>query len=531
MRTARVSDEGLGLVEVVIGMLMLGILAISLLPALGRASAFPRNSPRPRPRRVISTRWSRMPAPHPRAPRSVRSPRVPRSPMARAPTSQSRPYTIPPAAQRAPLCRDAHRNGRIRCTVGARGRTGVYPMTPADEPLEAEAGCRSSNSSSICLIALGRSHRGGDDPHQLVANTGNVLSETEATNRGQLVSSAIERAVRNALAVEVIGGRRCECTHRSAESGVPGLRARRRRGQHDAERRPPGHTWPEWQDGIDAIPGEPSTRGRRGRHRHLRFQIATTRRPCGSSARSPLAIRQESPRHAGPGSPERTRRRGRGLIAVVFVMLVGVVVAPAVAARSYSPSVQTPQTGLRPRRSSPQNPAAMRRSLTWPEPATPASSRSPPADPRVQCDGRSHDRLTAGRAGRRGVATGCPTADTTYVVISSTGTGADGSSATVDAVYPWIVSYEQQAGGVLAYFANGVSLRGTYAGDIVVRSGDYTCAADGTLDGDLYVTRGSATFSRDCTVYGDVWTYGDVDGSSQRITIAGNVKAGGTTDG
>ena len=59
-----------------------------------------------------------------------------------------------------------------------------------------------------------------------------------------------------------------------------------------------------------------------------------------------------------------------------------------------------------------------------------------------------------------GVATGCPTADTTFVVITSTGTGSDGSTATVDAVYPWIVSWEQQAGGVLAYFANGVSLRG-----------------------------------------------------------------------
>lgn len=126
-----------------------------------------------------------------------------------------------------------------------------------------------------------------------------------------------------------------------------------------------------------------------------------------------------------------------------------------------------------------------------------------------------------------GVSTGCPTADTKFVVITSTGTGPDGSTTTVDAVYPWIVAWEQQAGGVLAYFASGVSLRGTYAGDIVVRGGDYNCAAEGTLDGDLYVTRGSATFSRDCTVFGDVWTYGNVDGSSQRIHITGNVKAGG----
>ncbi|MBW9094080.1 hypothetical protein JNB62_10330 [Microbacterium jejuense] len=126
--------------------------------------------------------------------------------------------------------------------------------------------------------------------------------------------------------------------------------------------------------------------------------------------------------------------------------------------------------------------------------------------------------------------TACPT-ENSWVVIRSIGTGLDGSTATIDSVYPWIVSWEQQAGGVLAYYANGVSLRGTYAGDIVVRSGDYTCAADGTLNGDLYVTRGTATFSRDCTVLGDVWTYGDVDGSSQRITITGNVKAGGAVTG
>jgi Tfp pilus assembly protein PilX len=125
-----------------------------------------------------------------------------------------------------------------------------------------------------------------------------------------------------------------------------------------------------------------------------------------------------------------------------------------------------------------------------------------------------------------GLSQGCPTPDTKFVVISSTGTGPNGSSTTVDAVYPWIVTWEQQAGGVLAYFASGVSLRGTYAGDIVVRSGDYSCAAEGTLDGDLYVTRGRAIFSRDCTVYGDVWTYGDIDGASQRINITGNVKAG-----
>lgn len=126
-----------------------------------------------------------------------------------------------------------------------------------------------------------------------------------------------------------------------------------------------------------------------------------------------------------------------------------------------------------------------------------------------------------------GLSATCPGDEPGWMVIRSTGQGADGSIITVDSVYPWEVRWEEQAGGVLAYFANGVSLRGTYAGDIVVREGDYTCAAEGTLDGDLYVTRGDATFSRDCTVYGDVWTRDGVDGSAQRINITGNVKTGG----
>jgi hypothetical protein len=125
----------------------------------------------------------------------------------------------------------------------------------------------------------------------------------------------------------------------------------------------------------------------------------------------------------------------------------------------------------------------------------------------------------------------CPAAasddDDGWVVIRSTGTGLDGSETTIDSVYPWTVTYELQAGGVLAYFASGVSLRGTYAGDIVVRGGDYTCENEGTLDGDLYVTRGIADFSRACTVLGDVWTYGNVNGSAQQINVTGNVKAGG----
>lgn len=128
-----------------------------------------------------------------------------------------------------------------------------------------------------------------------------------------------------------------------------------------------------------------------------------------------------------------------------------------------------------------------------------------------------------------GVAQACPTFDSKFVVIHSVGTDARGGSATLDAVYPWLVSYEQQAGGVLAYFAGGVtSTVSNYTGDLVVRSGNYSCANEGTINGDLYVTHGSVNLSRECTVNGNIWARNDVDASSQKITVTGDIKAGGT---
>lgn len=127
-----------------------------------------------------------------------------------------------------------------------------------------------------------------------------------------------------------------------------------------------------------------------------------------------------------------------------------------------------------------------------------------------------------------GLTASCPTSSSTFVVIKSTGSTTDGTTATIDAVYPWVVTYQQQAGGVLTYFSNGVTTQSSsYTGDLVVRSGNYGCTNAGTINGNIYVTNGNANFSSACTVNGNVWASGNVTSSSQNLTITGQIKAGG----
>ncbi len=127
-----------------------------------------------------------------------------------------------------------------------------------------------------------------------------------------------------------------------------------------------------------------------------------------------------------------------------------------------------------------------------------------------------------------GVAVGCPTSASRYVVIRSTGTGADGSTATIDSVYPWQVTYSQQPGGVVTYFSGGYTAGVShYTGDLVLRDGDWNCNIGGTLTGDLYVLEGTTTFSNNCTINGDVWSNGSVSNNSQAVTVNGDITTNG----
>lgn len=130
-----------------------------------------------------------------------------------------------------------------------------------------------------------------------------------------------------------------------------------------------------------------------------------------------------------------------------------------------------------------------------------------------------------------GVSAGCPSSTTRYVVIRSTGTGTDGSTTTIDAVYPWQVTYSQQPGGVVTYFSGGFAAGVShYTGDLVLRDGNWSCNIDGILDGDLYVLQGTVNFANNCQVNGDIWSDGNVTSNSQAVKVRGDITTNGYVD-
>lgn len=121
-----------------------------------------------------------------------------------------------------------------------------------------------------------------------------VLSETEATNRGQLVSSAIERAVRNGLAIQVSGGNTLQ-----VHTSLPGARACQGIDLSGGVARLKissgalGTGWPAWQDGVTQIPGQPLLTAS-GSTVTYAFQLNTSTAPVrfmGTvSARNPTGV-------------------------------------------------------------------------------------------------------------------------------------------------------------------------------------------------------------------------------------------------
>ena len=114
----------------------------------------------------------------------------------------------------------------------------------------------------------------------------------------------------------------------------------------------------------------------------------------------------------------------------------------------------------------------------------------------------------------------CPSETTEFIVINSVGTGPDGSTSEIDAVYRWVKTVEEVPGGTLAYFAGSVGgQKSIYDGDLVVRKGTYTCPNEGVIDGDLYVTDGTVSLSSKCHVTGSIYSYGEVYSNSQDVKV------------
>lgn len=152
-------------------------------------------------------------------------------------------------------------------------------MTPATDLQDAEAGLSLIELIMYVLIAsvvlgavtmiLINSWRTQED----------VLSQTEATNQGQLVSSAIERAVRNGLAVEVSGGDTLRVhTTLSGERECQGMSLSGGAASLTMTSGALGTGWPVWQSGIVAIPGEPLLEAD-GSNVSYAFQIDTSTAP------------------------------------------------------------------------------------------------------------------------------------------------------------------------------------------------------------------------------------------------------------
>lgn len=122
----------------------------------------------------------------------------------------------------------------------------------------------------------------------------------------------------------------------------------------------------------------------------------------------------------------------------------------------------------------------------------------------------------------------CPTIDTTYVVIRSTGTGPNATTATIDSVYRWSASYSDVPGGVVTYFSGSVSQGVShYTGDLVLRNGNWSCTEGGLLEGDLYVLNGTVTLSNNCVIRGDIYAKREVRSTSQNWHVESRTSASG----
>lgn len=139
----------------------------------------------------------------------------------------------------------------------------------------------------------------------------------------------------------------------------------------------------------------------------------------------------------------------------------------------------------------------------------------------------------ADRGAYDGLTAECPGEDTATVLISSTGTGADGSTAELLSVYPWETTLVEQPGGTMAFFDGRFKTTGSgYVGDLVVRTGDYNCSNDAVIQGDLWVVGGETgavdgdvTLSSGCVVTGSIYAAGTVTSSSQPVSIGGDIVA------
>ncbi len=117
-----------------------------------------------------------------------------------------------------------------------------------------------------------------------------------------------------------------------------------------------------------------------------------------------------------------------------------------------------------------------------------------------------------------GIAQRCPLNTDRWVVLRATGTGSDGITSVIDAVYPWQRFRVQVAGGGLGYMdAPLTSSWSNTSGDTVVKRGDFTCGGATSFDGNVFVLNGGVTIRQGtleyttCTITGDLYASGEIN--------------------
>ncbi len=413
-----------------------------------------------------------------------------------------------------------------------------------------------------------------------------VDAQTQATTHGQLVSSEVEKAMRNAAGFKVIdagstllvetsfsGAEKCQAFHFDPAGGVEGQGTLHMvLASAPAPAPSAGYAW---QDGIaphtDVVFSKLFTRvnasgspvaadgDRRGRgalqlrregvrpqhqnrpgrvHRHGFCSQLDSREHHDMLA---LALKQRSRGQDGraPGDDA-----GVALVVVLILMFLGAIAASAVAMmvmttiQSTSSNKVATQEYVAAESGRDAAVATVAQGIKAGDgtlacssgvavaPGT-ASTYSYGATVRWATDTETPEKWPTIASGADSYSA-CPTASSNYVVIHATGTvPGGGHTSEVDSAYAWSLQPDTRPAGTLAYFdGQFTATKSTYEGDLVIRGTDnYKCnnGAGNALKGDLWVTNASVEVTGDCYITGSIYAYGFVDAQNKNLNVGGDI--------
>lgn len=127
-----------------------------------------------------------------------------------------------------------------------------------------------------------------------------------------------------------------------------------------------------------------------------------------------------------------------------------------------------------------------------------------------------------------GIAVGCPTTTTAYVIIRSTGTAPDGTTKTVDAAYAWSPGASEEtegaivSGGSASMNISTINVIGA-DGDVLINSGNFDCNNTSTIGGDLIIRNGTLAMSNKCQITGNVYVSGNATINNNAVGIGGSI--------